>query len=255
MKKDFYAEYYEIENVHWWFMGRWHIFTNLVQRELTHRSGEIKALDVGCGTVTWLGRLEAFGSAFGVDCAAEAVEFCRNRGRDGVVQGLATGLPFDDESFDLVCALDLLEHVSDDVATLEEFGRVCSPDGRILITVPAYDFLWGRQDEIAHHLRRYTARELQVKVQAAGLVMRKLTYFDTLLFPLITSIRLGRRLFPRSKYSELKSDFTMTQPGTLNDLLAAVFRRESAIVSRISMPFGVSILAVASKPGVDSHNL
>lgn len=247
MKEKFYTEYYEIENVHWWFLGRWHILLNLIRREFNHRSEGIRALDVGCGTGTMLGYLESFGPAFGVDCSAEAIRFCQSRGRNQLVQSFATALPYKDESFDLVCALDLLEHVSDDIASLEEFGRVCRPDGRVLITVPAYRFLWGRQDEISSHLRRYTAKELRAKIQRAGLAVRKLTYFNTLMFPLIALIRLRRRLLPHLPDSELKSDFTMTRPGRLNDLLVSVFSAESAIINRMSMPFGVSILAVASK--------
>lgn len=248
MKEEFYAEYYKIENVHWWFLGRWHIFLDIIRREFNHRLEGIKALDVGCGTGTILGHLGSFGPAFGVDCSSEALRFCLHRGQERVVQSFATALPFEDESFDLVCALDLLEHVSDDVASLKEFGRVCRPDGRILLTVPAYHFLWGRQDEIAHHLRRYTAGELQAKIQAAGLIVRELTYFNTILFPFIALIRLGRHLMPSLKDGELKSDFTMTRPGRLNDFLAKVFGAESAIIKRVSVPFGVSILALASKP-------
>lgn len=248
MKEEFYVEYYRVENAHWWFLGRWHIFLDVIRREFNHRSEGIKALDVGCGTGTMLGHLDSFGPAFGVDCAIEAIRFCQSRGRNRVTQGFAAALPFEDESFDLVCALDLLEHVSDDTVSLKEFGRVCRSDGCILITVPAYRFLWGRQDEISDHVRRYTAGELRVKIQTAGLVVRKLTYFNTLLFPLITPIRLGYRLLPRSRHRELKSDFTMTQPGLLNNFLARVFSAESAIINRVSVPFGVSILAVAGKP-------
>jgi SAM-dependent methyltransferase len=248
MKEEFYAEYYGIENVHWWFLGRWHIFLNVIRREFNYQSEGVRALDVGCGTGTWLGRLESFGPAFGVDCATESVRFCQSRGRSRLTQGSATDLPFEDESFDLVCALDLLEHVHDDIGALKEFGRVCRPDGRILITVPAYRFLWGRQDEISDHLRRYTAKELHAKIQTAGLVVKKLTCFNTMLFPFIALIRLGRRLLPRLNEGELESDFTMTRPGLANDFLARVFRTESALVNRVSMPFGVSILAVASKP-------
>ena len=244
MKEEFYAEYYEIENVHWWFLGRWHIFMSLIDQEFP-AADRVVSLDVGCGTGTMVGHLESYGPAFGVDGSSEAARFCQSRGRTRVTQGDATRLPFDDGSFDLVCALDLLEHVTDDVAALAEFARVCRPDGRVLITVPAYRLLWGRQDEISHHLRRYTSRELVEKTRQAGLAVQKVTYFNTVLFPLIAAIRVGRQLLPGLGSRELASDFSMTRPGPLNDLLASVFRLESAVIRYGSLPFGVSVLVVA----------
>lgn len=250
MKTEFYAEYYEIEHVHWWFLGRWRIFADLLDEVLGQRRGTVRALDVGCGTGTWLGHLEAFGPAFGVDYSADAARFCRSRGREHVVQGSAVELPVADASFDLVCALDMLEHVQDDIASLRELGRVCCPGGHVLVTVPAYQFLWGRQDEISLHLRRYTARGLRRAIEAAGLCVTRLTYFNTILFPVVAALRLGRRILPGSWRDDTVSDFSMTRPGRVNDLLARIFGVESALVGRVSLPFGVSILALASKPNV-----
>ena len=247
MREEFYAEYYEIENVHWWFLARWKILMDVIEHEFVGRP-EIRALDAGCGTGTMLGHLETLGPAVGLDRAAAAVRFCRSRGRNRVVQGSAGALPWDDEAFDLVCALDMLEHIEDDGVALEEMGRVCRPGGRILITVPAYRFLWGRQDEISQHLRRYTARELQARITAAGLEVGKLTYFNTLLFPVVAAIRLARRLLPEDPDEEIESDFTMTQPGRMNDLLTRVFQAESGLIRAVRLPFGVSLLAVARKP-------
>ncbi|MGD1994789.1 MAG: methyltransferase domain-containing protein [Anaerolineae bacterium] len=251
MREDFYAEYYEIENVHWWFVARWQIFLEVIRREFDQES-EIRALDAGCGTGTMLGHLEQLGPAVGIDRATAAVRFCRGRGRNRLVQGTADTLPLEDGTFDLVCALDMLEHIADDVAALKEMSRVCRPGGRILITVPAFQFLWGRQDEISHHLRRYTARELRARITAAGLEVRKLTYFNTLLFPIVAAIRVGRRLLPSGPEEEIESDFTMTRPGRLNDLLARVFKAESGLIQAARLPFGVSLLAVARKPAADA---
>jgi SAM-dependent methyltransferase len=251
MRKDYYSEYYEIENVHWWFTARWHIFVSLIEREFRSRSKEIRSLDVGCGTGTMLGHLDRLGMAFGVDISPEALAFCRRRGQSRVLRSCAASLPFGGDYFDLVCALDMLEHVADDVAALREFGRICSPNGRILITVPAYSFLWGAQDEISHHLRRYSKRQLESRIHEAGLVVRQLTYFNTLLFPLIALIRLSRRLVPALARGELHSDFEMTPPGWLNNALGTIFSAESMAIEHLFMPFGVSVLAVASGPSAD----
>jgi SAM-dependent methyltransferase len=247
MKQDFYAEYYEIENVHWWFQGRWHIFLGLVRDELDNEHMPIRTLDVGCGTGTMLGYLDSLGPSYGIDAATAAVQFCRRRGRHNIFQGKAESLPFADGSFDLVCALDILEHLDDDRAALVELGRVCRADGIVLLSVPAYRFLWGRQDLISQHVRRYTAGELESKIREADLVVSKITYFNTILFPVVALVRLIRHLLPKQSVGKLESDFTLTRPGRVNDLLSDIFRLEACVLKRISLPFGVSVLAVAKR--------
>ena len=120
-----------------------------------------RILDVGCGTGANLEMLSEFGEAEGVDVSAEALDFCRARGLENVKQGEAEHLPYEDESFDLVTGLDVVEHLDDDLAGLKEMRRVLRPDGRALLFVPAFMFLWGVQDDISNHRRRYTIAELK----------------------------------------------------------------------------------------------
>ena len=245
MDERFYSEYNEIEDRHWWFIGRREIFLRVLDRELGPLNDGRRVLDVGCGTGTMLGYLARYGEAEGVDADEQAVRFCRARGLDRV-QHVANGsLPFADATFDLVTALDVVEHVDDDAAILSELRRVLRPGGTLLLSVPAYRWMWGPQDEISHHKRRYVATELRGRLEQAEFDVRRLTYFNTFLFPAIAGIRLLRPYRPGSE--DLQSDFELSKPGRLNSLLARVFALEAPLVARARLPFGVSILGLARR--------
>ena len=204
-----------------------------------------RVLDVGCGTGTMVIHLRRYGCTFGVDVDHEAAGYCQERGIDTVVQAVAGHLPYADGAFELVTMLDVLEHIPDDHSALKEVARVAKPGGIVAIAVPAFRFLWGRQDEVSEHQRRYTARQLRAVVESAGLRVKRLTYFNTALFPPIALVRLARRVLPRPK--TVQSDFNVPAPGPMNASLAAVFGLESALVARTNLPFGVSILCLAEK--------
>ena len=246
MRPEFYEEYNRIENTHWWFLGRRRIFLRHLGRYLAPRETAL-ILDVGCGTGTTLGYLSPYGRGVGVDIEWSALEYTRRRGVRRVVQSAASNLAFGDDTFDLICALDILEHVDDDSRALRECYRTCKPGGLVLITVPAYRFLWGRQDEISRHRRRYVASDLRQRAAEAGFSIRRLTYFNTLLFPIIAGIRLFRQWRGPRPGETLRSDFSMTQPGIINDLLAAIFAGESLLLRYLDLPFGVSVLCIAEK--------
>jgi SAM-dependent methyltransferase len=205
-------------------------------------------LDVGCGTGTMLAHLARYGRVQGIDADPEAIRFCRRRGVRDVRHVPPGPLPFPDESFGLVTALDVVEHIADDAGAVREIARVLDPGGLALLTVPAFPALWGRQDEIAHHLRRYRTRGLRALVEGADLQLLKLSYFNTLLFAPIAGLRLARRLAgPPAQGGELRSDFELNRPGRLNDLLARTFAAEARLVARRRLPVGVSLLALARK--------
>lgn len=247
MNKEFYAEYFQIEDKHWWFIGRREIFLRLIRRHLPARRDGVprQILDVGCGTGTMLQYLARFGQAQGVDTDAGAIAFCRERGVTQVRQVGDPPLPFAAGTFDLITALDVIEHIDDDRGMLRELYRITRPGGRLLFSVPAYRFLWGPQDEISHHKRRYVAPEIRARVTGAGYRLRRLSYCNTLLFPAIAGVRVLRPYRPGA--ANLKSDFTMTRPGPLNTLLGKLFALEAPLVERLDLPFGVSIVGVAYK--------
>ena len=152
---------------HWWFVGRRKIIESFIERVCLALKSKVPVreaphiLDVGCGTGANLEMLAQFGNAEGVDVSAEALEFCRARGLRQVKQGAAEALPYGDHSFDLVTGLDVVEHLDDDVAGLKEMRRVLRDGGRAVLFVPAFMFLWGVQDDISHHRRRYTVKKVR----------------------------------------------------------------------------------------------
>jgi SAM-dependent methyltransferase len=248
MHKEFYAEYFKIEDKHWWFIGRRQIFLQILDKYLGRRGSARtrRVLDVGCGTGTMIGHLARYGQAEGIDMDAAAVAFCHQRGVTAVQQVTGLPLPFADGTFDLVTALDVLEHIDDDRAMLRELYRILRPGGFFLLSVPAYPFLWGPQDDISNHKRRYVAPEIRERLTTTGFRVARLSYFNTLLFPIIAAVRVLRPYKPGS--TDLKSDFTMTKPGPINTLLGRLFALEAPLVRRGNLPFGVSILCLAAKP-------
>jgi SAM-dependent methyltransferase len=243
MERVFYPRYYELEGRHWWFVGRRVILTELLRRRL-HGRTDVRALDFGCGSGTFLEQLDAFGRPSGVDVDVEAVRFCHERGRTDVRHVPAEGtLPFTDGAFDLVTSLDVLEHIDDDIAAVRELRRVLGRDGVLLVAVPAFGFLWGDQDEISHHRRRYTGGTLRTVLERGGFDVEHVSYFNTLLFPAIAAVRLARRAVraPRADCT----DFDVG-PSVVNGLLARLFAAEvHGVVRRRGLPVGVSVLALA----------
>ncbi|HEV2883459.1 MAG TPA: methyltransferase domain-containing protein, partial [Pyrinomonadaceae bacterium] len=162
MQKHTYAIMRRVEGSHWWYVGRRRIIESFIERIRRARQeenpavGQMTILDVGCGTGANLEMLSNFGNAEGVDISTEALSFCRERGLENVKQGEANSLPYVDGSFDLVTGLDVVEHLDDDLAGLKEMNRVLRENGRALLFVPAFMFLWGVQDDVSNHRRRYT---------------------------------------------------------------------------------------------------
>jgi SAM-dependent methyltransferase len=242
VEQRYYAEYRTVEERHWWFLGRRAILLRLLDRHFPVGDPSRRVLDIGCGTGAMLQQLERYGRAEGVDSDGDAVRFCRDRGIERVRRLEGDGLPWESATFDLVTALDVIEHIDDDVAMLGEIHRVLRPGGMLLLTVPAYEALWGPHDEINHHKRRYRARRVRERVEGTGLRVVRLSYFNSLLFPPIAAVRLLR---PRRATGEAKSDFALNPSGRGNALLAGIFGSEAGLVERWNLPFGVSILCLA----------
>jgi SAM-dependent methyltransferase len=247
LKKEFYSLYYKLEDKHWWFIGRRHTFLKMLDKYLPEapRGRQKRILDVGCGTGTFLKYLSRYGDPLGVDLDEKAIAFCQKRGVGPVQKIDSFPLPFEDNSFDLVTMLDVLEHIDDDQGTLRDIYRVLRPGGVLMVAVPAYRFLWGPQDEISHHKRRYIAPEIRRLLKQAGFRVLRLSYFNTLLFPIISLVRLLRPYLPRT--FQVQSDCNITRLGPINRILAGIFALEAPIVKHVSLPFGVSILGLASK--------
>src|SRR5215831_14166954 len=243
MQEHTYPIMYEVEGKHWWFVGRRRIIEGFVERicrQLSKRRPRI--LDVGCGTGANLQMLANFGVAEGVDVSDEALDFCRARGISKVKQGAAEALPYEDASFDLVTGLDVVEHLDDDLAGLKEMRRVLRPGGHALLFVPAFMFLWGVQDDISHHRRRYTVSELKARLSEAGLQVERATYANITFFWPILIGRVIMRVTGLRPASE--NNITI---GALNGFFGWIFGAESWWLRRLNFPFGVSIMCVAQR--------
>ncbi|MFH1038894.1 MAG: class I SAM-dependent methyltransferase [PVC group bacterium] len=239
------------EDSHWWFVGRRKIVFELARRLRLPPAALI--LDIGCGTGATLKRLEILGGATGVDISPEAVRCSRKRGCRDVRLMEGDRLPFPDSSFDLVIALDVIEHIDDDLGALIEYRRVLKPGGRILLTVPAYRWLWSHHDDLNRHRRRYRIRPLRRLLQEAGFVARRSAYFCTLLFLPVALVRLLSRALERILgFRREGFEFTIP-PDFVNRLLGLVFSAERLWLRRWRFPFGSSILAVGEKAEGDTH--
>jgi SAM-dependent methyltransferase len=233
-------QHLELEERHWWFVGRRRIVLGVLDRCVPR--GPLDVLDAGCGGGATLESLrDRYGNAVGVELSGEAVEYARGRGRD-VMQGSIEELPFADRSLDLALALDVIEHVPDDGAALRELNRVLKPGGSLLLTVPALTMLWSQHDVANGHYRRYTAGRLRDRVRGAGFEVAFATYFNTLLFPPVLAARMLWKVRPKKVASDVAE-----VPGPVNALLAGLFSQERRLVGRVPLPVGVSALCLARK--------
>jgi len=234
-----------IEAEHWWFVGR----RRLLARELRTlgASKQWRVLDLGCGTGGSLRLLnkQGFAALVGMDASPVAAAFCARKGLASMVLGNATRLPFSDGTFDLVLAMDVLEHVDHDDLAAAEISRVLQPSGAAIITVPAFQALWGPQDELSHHLRRYRLAPLCEMLSSAGLNVARAYYFNFLLFlPIFTA-----RLILRATKTELRSENEINWP-VVNSILRCIFAVDVDFAPSVRPPFGVSICAVVRKQQV-----
>jgi 2-polyprenyl-3-methyl-5-hydroxy-6-metoxy-1,4-benzoquinol methylase len=251
MEKTFYDHYYHHENSHWWFRWRYELITRLVAS--LKRDGTFRILDAGCGTGQMTKQLEEFGEAVGLDSAREAIAYARSRGVQRLVRGSITAPPFAEGSFDCVLALDVIEHVDNDMGILTSLFHVLRPGGHLIITVPAFEALWSEHDEINHHKRRYRAPQLRMLIQEAGFAVERITYCNTALYLPVLVTRKVKNAW-RSLTGTVSGDNQPLRsdlgeyPKLVNEALFAVMRAETRLMEKVDMPFGVSILAVATRP-------
>jgi SAM-dependent methyltransferase len=238
-----YQVLFEVEEDHWWFVGRRAVVFGLIEEALGTGLQSLQTLDIGCGTGATLDRLRAFGTAQGVDLSEIPLRFTRQRGHDRLVCASATELPFAADSFDLITGLDVVEHIDDDVAGLREIQRVLKPGAPAVLFVPAFQSLWGPNDVQSGHKRRYRLPQLRQSVESAGLQIEKITYSNLAMF---APIWLGRRVLTLLG-KEDQSENRINHP-LINGLLTKLFASEANWLRKHSLPFGVSIVCVARKP-------
>lgn len=244
MQESVYEVDARLEERHWWYVGRRKLFARLI-REIGVPVSE-PVLDVGTSSGTNLRMLRDLGFAdrTGLDFSDEAIRWCAEKGLGTVYRGDITQMPFSDGAFSLVLATDVIEHVDDDFTALSEVYRVLKPGSTALITVPAFPSLWGLQDEVSHHKRRYRRGPLLARIRDAGFDVERDFHFNYLLFGPIWAARQVFRIY---RPSSVASESEVNTP-LVNRLLSAVFHLDVATAQRLAPPFGVSILVVARKP-------
>ena len=246
-----YIEMADVESRHWWFTGRRAIIISVIERlQLPHNA---RILEIGCGTGGNLDMLAAFGkvSAFDTEESARVIAARKTRGVHDIRAGHCPDrIPFEDERFDLICMFDVLEHVEHDVATLAAVHSLLAENGRLLLTIPAYQWLYGIHDRFLHHHRRYSSREIREKIRACGFRLARLSHFNTLLFPLAAVVRLMERLLGSKAVAGSR-----IPPAPINGLLRNIFIAERVWLRHFNLPYGISLLCVLEKPGLPGKAL
>jgi SAM-dependent methyltransferase len=238
------AEYHAmhlVELTHWWFRGRRRLLVSFLARVGGARAGALRILDYGCGTGGNTTSYGQFGSVIGVEPDPHAVRLAQARGGGSYCRADGVRLPFRNGTFDVVIASDVLEHIEDDSGAMAEMARVLRPGGSMIISVPAHQWLFSYHDAALHHFRRYSKATLRSLLGRERLRIRRLSYWNTTLFPLLSLYRLlqqqRRRPLPRSD--------TRLPPGLINQALAVLLSAEAALVRHVGLPWGLSLVVVA----------
>lgn len=240
MEHEAYLEMAAAEDRHWWFRGRRQILDAVIAK--LGLPAHARILELGSGTGGNFSMLSQFGTVTAIELndTARNISLHKTPSVQDIRAGsLPANLPLGDETFDLICLFDVLEHVEDDAGTLATIRQHLAPGGHAVITVPAFAKLWGPHDIALHHKRRYEKAELNAKITEAGLAVNKLTYTNMGLFPAAVLMRLADRLLRRRK-----SGGDGVPPAFLNEIFAAIFGAERHLIGRLNLPFGLSLLAV-----------
>lgn len=239
MEPHIYEDMNRLERSHWWFLARREILAKVIGRHVRHRGA---ILDIGCGTGFVLERLRGDYEVHGLEPAEVAVEFCHAKGLPNVHLGVLGKTEIGRRDFDLVTFLDVIEHLDDDVGALRQARALLHDDGLLLVTVPAYRFLWSEHDVVHHHRRRYTRQSLEAAIREAGYEPVDTTYFNTVLFPLIYGARMIGKLLGKAASSDAQAPSPL-----VNELLYRAFAAEKKLLPGVRLPFGVSLMCVARK--------
>ncbi len=238
--------YAKLESYYWWWVGRRAVIASVMAKHFGGRS-DLNMLDWGCGPGGNFPVLAPYGSLLGVDASPEALRFCREAGHAnvrpaGTVAEFMTAYP--ERNYDLITVFDVVEHIEGDVQFLRELQQLLKPGGHLLITVPAYQFLWSELDVAVSHVRRYTRGRITRALRTAGYSVQRASYFITIMAPLIIAFRLLGHLTGRSK----KKQFSFVEfPSSVNRLFINTIRLEAKLLRWFNLPFGTSLIVLAQR--------
>ena len=244
MDVEYEKKYHRLEEDHWWFRGRRDILLQLVDK--LNIKTDAAVLEIGCSGGALMAQLKkkGFTDIKGIDTSQVAVELAGERGIENVWVMDGARLNFNDNSFELLIASDVLEHIKDHEAALREWYRVLKPGGRLIIFVPAFQFLWSAHDVANHHFRRYNMKTLTRLVQDAGFTIQRRSFWNAGLFPVTLLVRfIQNKFYRRSK----PADNLKAVNQTLNKALFNLLKTENRLLKQINFPLGVSLFVVCSK--------
>ncbi|MBW2173556.1 MAG: class I SAM-dependent methyltransferase [Deltaproteobacteria bacterium] len=246
MEKDEFSIMFDIETSYWWFVGKQFLVKNILRKCSLNSLKKNRILDIGSGTGTILKLLEGYGIAYGVELSTDAIQFLKRRDLNFVVRSDASlSIPFKEDVFSVITCLDVLEHIDDDFALLNEMVRVCEPGGHIILTVPAFNALWSPHDSALQHRRRYTRKQMLKRVCRLNSAVIKSSYYNTALFLPILAVRKLKPFLSDKQNTE--SDLFIPIPRWLNALLTLLYMAEIACLQFLNFPFGVSLLLILKK--------
>jgi 2-polyprenyl-3-methyl-5-hydroxy-6-metoxy-1,4-benzoquinol methylase len=242
MEKNYYKEYYHLEREHWWFQARAEILMSHIKSVFNNKK-DLKILNIGAATGYSSQLLMQFGEVTSIEYDKDCYEFTRDTVKIPIINASITDLPFEENTYDLVCAFDVIEHIEDDKAGVKEMRRVCKSGGVLFVSVPAYMFLWSEHDVVNHHFRRYTASQLRGVFDAQDANIFH-SYFNFWLFFPIAFIRLLKGKAKNVTADQAQSDFNSFKSGILNRVLYFIFKSENIFLkNNIKLPVGVSIMS------------
>jgi len=242
MKSYALQELYDLESTYWWHVGRMYIIDCQLSK-LSQGSKKLKILNIGSGTGGTIPMLEKHGQVTNVDTSKEALDFLKKSGHKGTLVN-GQKLPFEDASFDLITALDVVEHIKYDSKAVKEWSKVLKPGGSIVVTVPAYQWLWSQHDVINNHYRRYKRKQLRQIIESAGYSVTKSSYMIVFSFPLVVLSRFISKL--KGEDPEDYSSFVRV-PHFVNSLFISLLKLEGKMQKHINFPFGTSVIVIGKK--------
>ena len=248
MDQKFYQEYYKLEREGWWFKARLSILENYCQAIIT--KPDIKILNVGAATGATSEMLSKYGKVTSLEYDKFCCKFLKEKTGIEAINASLTELPLENNSYDMICAFDVIEHIEDDNKAVEEIYRVLKPKGKYFITVPAFQSLWSNHDLVNHHFRRYKKKLLNKLIENTNLKINHSTYFNFWLFiPIyITRFILNNTPIKKDSNSSGSDNEIMQSSNIINEILYRIFHSEKFLLRlNIKFPFGVSILTIGYK--------
>lgn len=247
MERSVYSHMADLDQRHWWYLGRRKVLAKLVERLVRPPKGAA-ILEVGCGTGHNLEMLKAFGEVDAVELDESVRAIAEGRlGRKVIADRLPELEGVDDGRYDLICAFDVIEHTADDDAALAAIARKLRPGGKFALTVPAHQWMWSAHDVVNHHKRRYSKRTLKALIARSPLRLESIGYLNSLLFPLAVAERMASKL-------RGKEDATLgIPPSPVNSALKSIFAFERHAIGRFPLPPGLSLYAIAAAPDANSE--